>query len=82
MRNAILIIPTTLLVSISANKFTADEIKLAIIPYADEHGRSEVLWPFRMALTGREKSTDPFTVASLLGQTETLTRLDYAANLV
>ena len=64
------------------DQFTAAEIKAALMPYADRAGRGEVLWPFRVALTGREKSTDPFTVAAILGKTETLSRLVYAENLV
>ena len=62
--------------------FTAEKIKAKIMPYADQEGRSEVLWPFRAALTGREKSPDPFTVAAILGKEETLKRLVYAENLV
>lgn len=68
--------------SIPKNEFRAERLKTTIMPYASSAGRSEVLWPFRVALTGREKSADPFTVAAILGQTETLARLDYAASLV
>ncbi|MBI2097332.1 MAG: glutamate--tRNA ligase [Candidatus Vogelbacteria bacterium] len=70
-----------LIESIPANDFQADRLKAAIMPYADSAGRGEVLWPFRAALTGREKSADPFLVAAILGQAETLARLDYAASL-
>ncbi len=37
-------------------------IEEALMPYATEQGRASVLWPLRVALTGREKSPDPFTV--------------------
>ncbi len=70
-----------LIESIPANDWRADRLKTAIMPYADRAGRDEVLWPFRAALTGREKSADPFLVAAILGQTETLARLDYAQSL-
>lgn len=71
-----------LIESVPDDQFNAVKIKKIIMPYADVKGRGEVLWPFRAALTGREKSADPFTVAALLGKIETLARLDYAANLV
>jgi len=67
--------------AIPPSDWRADRLKTAIMPYADEAGRGEVLWPFRAALTGREKSADPFIVAAILGQSETLARLDYAQHL-
>ncbi len=76
-----LIAVKNILEKIPETDFTAEKIKLAVMPYADEKGRGLVLWPLRVALTGREKSTDPFTVASILGQEETLARLDYAISL-
>ncbi|MBI2100903.1 MAG: glutamate--tRNA ligase [Candidatus Vogelbacteria bacterium] len=71
-----------LIESIPTDDFQIDRLKTAIMPYAVSIGRGEVLWPFRVALTGREKSADPFLVAAILGQGETLARLDYAASLV
>jgi glutamyl-tRNA synthetase len=52
-----------------------ETIKAAVWDYAEEEGRGEVLWPLRMALTGQERSPDPFTVAYILGLEETLARL-------
>lgn len=52
-----------------------ESIKGAIWPYADKEGRGAVLWPMRVALSGREKSPDPFEIASILGKEETLKRL-------
>ncbi len=49
-------------------------IKDKLMKYADERGRGEVLWPLRYALTGREKSADPFSIAKILGKEETLLR--------
>ena len=40
-----------------------------------KRGGGEVLWPLRFALTGREKSPDPFTVASTIGKEATLRRI-------
>lgn len=50
-------------------------IKDAVWPYAEEHGKGDVLWPLRTALTGRERSPDPFIVANILGKDESLKRI-------
>jgi len=52
--------------------------KKAIRDYAEKEGRGNVLWPFRMALTGEDKSPDPFIVAEILGKEETIKRLKNA----
>ncbi len=58
--------------------FTALRIKEMVWPYADQEGRGAVLWPLRTALSGKEKSPDPFTIAALLGRTEALARIAQA----
>jgi glutamyl-tRNA synthetase len=45
-----------------------DGIKNAVIEYADQEGKGNVLWPLRVALSGKEKSPDPFELASILGK--------------
>jgi glutamyl/glutaminyl-tRNA synthetase len=60
----------------TADFSSSESVKQAIMPYAEEKGKGDVLWPFRMALSGQEKSIDPFTIAYLLGKEETLARLD------
>ncbi len=62
--------------------WTAKSIKEAIWPFAEEQGRGLVLWAMRVALSGKEKSPDPFTMAYILGKTETETRLSNAAKLI
>ena len=59
-------------------RFTAAGVKDAVFPYADQEGRGAVLWPLRTALSGREKSPDPFTIAGLLGRDEVLNRIAQA----
>ncbi|MBI4086631.1 glutamate--tRNA ligase [Candidatus Kaiserbacteria bacterium] len=54
---------------------TADEAKEAVWEYAEQEGRGEVLWPLRVALSGREKSPDPFTLIYILGRDEALRRI-------
>ena len=69
----------------SDQDFTADTVKAAIWPYAESispenGGRGSVLWPMRFALSGQEKSPDPFVLAGVLGKTETLKRLNAACS--
>jgi glutamyl/glutaminyl-tRNA synthetase len=40
-----------------------------------------VLWPLRVALSGKEKSPEPFLLAHALGKKETLSRIAYAKTL-
>ena len=60
------------------SEFNPDKIKEAIWDYAEKEGRGNVLWPMRVALTGLEKSPDPFAVAGVLGKEKTIKRLTYA----
>jgi glutamyl-tRNA synthetase len=62
------------------NDFNAENVKNAIWNFATEKGRGEVLWPMRVALSGQEKSPDPFTLAALFGKAETLARLKQAVS--
>ncbi len=55
--------------------WTVDGIKAQLTPYAEEIGKGNVLWPLRVALSGREKSPDPFELASILGKDATLVRI-------
>ncbi|PIR82253.1 glutamate--tRNA ligase [Candidatus Kaiserbacteria bacterium CG10_big_fil_rev_8_21_14_0_10_59_10] len=72
-----------LLEALHEDEFASSEaIKHTVWEYADHHGRGEVLWPLRYALTGKERSPDPFSVASILGKSETLSRIDSAIALL
>jgi glutamyl-tRNA synthetase len=60
--------------------FSYDSVKSVVQPFADEKGRGSVMHPMRLALTGRDKSPDPFTVAGIIGKEATLRRLKTAIN--
>lgn len=62
----------------SSGDIDAARVKQAVWEYAEKEGRGAVLWPFRYALTGREKSPDPFVVAAIIGKDAVLARLDAA----
>lgn len=60
------------------NYFDADSIKNRIWNYATEEGRGNVLWPLRYALSGKDRSPDPFSISEIIGKEETLRRISYA----
>ncbi|MEN9921045.1 MAG: hypothetical protein RLZZ517_23 [Candidatus Parcubacteria bacterium] len=59
----------------SADDFTGSNLKDLIWDYATEKGRGAVLWPTRFALSGQDKSPDPFTLMEILGKEKSLVRL-------
>lgn len=61
---------------------TPEEAKSALWPYAEEEGRGAVLWPTRVALSGRQKSPDPFTLIHILGRAEAVQRLQKAYDTI
>ena len=62
--------------------FTAEKLKALIWDYATEVGRGNVLWPMRFALSGRDKSPDPFMLSEILGKETTLRRLASAHTIL
>jgi glutamyl-tRNA synthetase len=59
-----------------------ESVKNIIWEYAEAEGRGQVLWPLRVALSGQEKSPDPFTLASILGKSETLSRIQKGIDIL
>lgn len=65
----------------------ADAIKAALMPYADgitkeDGGRGAALWPLRYALSGQERSPDPFTLICILGPSESVSRIEDALGIL
>ncbi len=68
-----------ILSKIDEKDFNLEQIKESLMKLADSRpSRGEVLHPIRFALTGKDKSPDPFTVASIIGKNETISRLQKA----
>jgi glutamyl-tRNA synthetase len=70
-----------------SNGLTPEAVKEALMPIADSNpkekgGRGALLWPLRYALSGQEKSPDPFTLVSILGTHESVSRITSAINLL
>jgi glutamyl/glutaminyl-tRNA synthetase len=66
---------------------STDAVKEILMPYADsvakeQGGRGSVLWPLRYALSGQERSPDPFTLISILGPAESTSRIRTALDIL
>lgn len=61
---------------------SVDTVKTFIWNYAEETGKGEVLWPLRVALTGREQSPDPFMVIHIIGSAEAYKRVHMACDTI
>ncbi|MFM2340002.1 MAG: hypothetical protein RLZZ360_638 [Candidatus Parcubacteria bacterium] len=73
---------TSLHILTNADFSDKDTIKAALWPYAETTGKALVLWPLRVALSGRAQSPDPFTIAYTIGQQETLARIVIACDKI
>lgn len=66
------------------NDVSVEEVKNILMPIADAEeakgkgGRGALLWPLRYALSGQERSPDPFTLISVLGKEEAISRVQKA----
>jgi len=64
------------LMELKENDFTQENIKNVLFKIAETlESRGELLHPVRYALSGLDKSPDPFSIAAVLGKNETLSRL-------
>lgn len=67
---------------------SAEDVKGALMPLADAEeakgkgGRGAVLWPLRYALSGQDRSPDPFTLISILGKDEAISRIQKAIGIL
>lgn len=61
---------------------SVDTAKNIIWDYAEKEGKGDVLWPLRFALSGLEKSPDPFTLLYVLGINTAKTRIQKAMDML
>ncbi len=63
--------------------FNQENIKIFLMEIASHlENRGEILHPMRMALSGLDKSPDPFILAEILGKDETIYRLEKAIEIL
>ena len=56
--------------------------KLLLTEAGKEKDKGKLLWPLRVALTGKKNSAGPFEVANVLGKEESLKRIKKAQTLL
>ncbi len=65
----------------NTKKFDANHLQKELLKAAGEK-RGELLWPLRVALTGKQSSPGPFEVAEVLGKEKTLKRIKEGMSLL
>lgn len=65
-----------------ASIWGADTLETTLTPYAEKEGKGEVLWPFRVALSGRIASAGPYEIAEILGKEESIKRIKSAIGML
>jgi nondiscriminating glutamyl-tRNA synthetase len=63
-------------------KWELENLKNKLMSAADPKNRGALLWPLRVALTGKEKSPSPWEVAWVIGREESAKRISRAIELV
>jgi len=73
----------SILCDVKEQSFTANKLKDTLISEAEKFNkdRGYLLWPLRVALSGKNKSPGPFEIAEILGKEEALKRIKRAKNL-
>ena len=69
--------------------YNIDEIEVSAIEQfiktaiqSEKHQMGEILWPLRVALSGKEKSPSPFDIIAILGRDESISRIKFAITLL
>jgi glutamyl-tRNA synthetase len=74
-----------LLSGIEESDWSEDKLKEVLLPEAETFGkegdRGYLLWPLRVALSGKEASAGPFEIAVILGKEKTLSRIKEAQKI-
>ena len=78
-----------ILPKIKPEEFNKEGLEKVLLPEADKFAkeiskvgdRGYLLWPLRVALTGKDASAGPFEVADILGKEKTIRRIKEARGL-
>lgn len=71
-----------ILENISDEDFGVENLSEKLMPLAVLKGKGNVLWPLRVALSGKEKSPDPFTLLNILGKKISIERITSAIKIL
>ena len=73
----------TILASLTEDDFTKEHLESTLLAEAKKYkDRGELLWPLRVALSGKKSSPSPFEIASVLGKEKTLSRIKDALHML
>lgn len=64
--------------AVSEKQFNKKDLEKILMAQAKKIGTGELLWPLRVALTGRKGSPGPFEILEVLGKNKGLKRIDKA----
>lgn len=67
-----------LLSGVEENSWNKEELERILMKQAETGDRGKLLWPLRVALTGKKASAGPFEVAAVLGKEKVLQRIGEA----
>ena len=68
---------------IEQKNWTKENLEKGLMPEAEKmENRGCLLWPFRVAITGKQASAGPFEIAEILGKEKTLKRIKEAKELI
>jgi len=69
--------------NIKKEDFTKQNLEQILIAESEKLGdRGKLLWPLRVALTGKEASAPPFEIAEILGKEKVIERIRFAKKLL
>ena len=64
--------------TIGEGEWTKENLESLLISIVDSSDKGRIMWPLRVALTGKKASASPFDVAAILGRNKTLGRIKEA----
>jgi len=67
-----------IIANVKEEEFDKFQLEKAIEPLAEKEGRGEILWPLRVALSGKDTSPPPYELLDILGKNESLKRIEIA----
>ena len=73
---------STLLTAVPPEHFSHDAVEACLDTYAEAEGKGNVLWPLRYALSGVDRSPNPYVLLEALGKEESLQRIQTAQELL
>ena len=64
------------------DEFDAEKLKTSLSSLTEKYGNGDILWPLRVALSGREASPGPLEIAETLGKEKTINRIKNAIKIL